>query len=221
MIKSFVSLCLWTVKFTRVSPFFVSTLELSSVTQSMGSLFATAWTATCQASLSITNSRSLLKFMSIESVMPSNHLILFLPLLLPFHPNIRVFSNASALRIRWPNYWSFSFSISPSSEHSGLILFRINWFDLLILGPNQMTPVNYSWVFPFPRCWLLAFPEGQALLRRTDHPEYLKWFLSPSLCWSPEGILLRYLLILGETGGATAGKPYDIWVPLPLLSSCW
>ena len=96
-------------------------------------LFETPWTAARQASLSITNSRSLLKLMSIESVMPSNHLILCRPLLcLPsIFPSIRVFSNESALHIRWPNYWSFSFSISPSNEHSGLISFRIHWLDLL------------------------------------------------------------------------------------------
>ena len=86
-------------------------------------LFATPWTAACQASLSITNSQSLLKLMSIESVMPSNHLILCLPLLLPpsIFPGIRIFSNESVLSIRWPKYWSFSFSISPSNEYSGLI----------------------------------------------------------------------------------------------------
>ena len=96
-------------------------------------LFATPWTAACQASLSITNSRSLLKLMSIESVMPSNHLIFCSPLLLltSIFPSIRVFSNESVLRIRWPKYWSFSFSISPSNEYSGLISFRIDWFDLL------------------------------------------------------------------------------------------
>ena len=95
-------------------------------------LFATPRTAACQASLSITNSRSLPKLMSIESVMPSNHLILCLPLLLPsIFPNIRVFSNESALRIRWPEYWSFSFNISPSNEHPGLISFRMDWLDLL------------------------------------------------------------------------------------------
>ena len=82
--------------------------------------------------MSITNSRSLLKLMSIESVMPSNYLILCLPLLLPLSifPSIRVFSNESVLRIRWPEYWSFSFSISPSNEYSGLISFRMDWFDL-------------------------------------------------------------------------------------------
>ena len=100
---------------------------------SVMSNFATPWTAACQASLSITSSRSLLKFMSIESVMTSNHLILCHPLLLPpsIFPSIRVFSNESVLCFRWPKYWSFSFSISPSNEHSGLISFRMDWLDLL------------------------------------------------------------------------------------------
>ena len=96
-------------------------------------LFVTPRTAAHQASLSITNSRSLLKLMCIEAVMPSNHLILCRPLLLlpSIFPSIRVFSNELALRIRWPKYWSFNFSISPSNEYSGLISFRIDWFDLL------------------------------------------------------------------------------------------
>ena len=96
-------------------------------------LFVTTWTAACQASLSVTNSWSLLKLMSIESVMPSNHLILCCPLLLPpsVFPTIRDFSNESVLHIRSPKYWSFSFSISSSSEYSGLISFRIHWLDLL------------------------------------------------------------------------------------------
>ena len=96
-------------------------------------LFVTPWTAACQAFRSFTISRSLLKLMSIELVTPSNHLILCHPLLLlpSIFPSIRVFSNESALRIRWPKYWSFSFSISPSNEYSGLISFRIDWFDLL------------------------------------------------------------------------------------------
>ena len=95
-------------------------------------LFATPWTASRQASLAITNSQSLLKLMSIESVMPSSHLILCRPLLLPpsIIPSIRVFSNESALHIRWPKYWSFSLNISPSNEHLGLISFRMNWLDL-------------------------------------------------------------------------------------------
>ena len=96
-------------------------------------LFATPWTAAHQASLSITNSWSLLKLMSIESVMPSNRLILCHPLLLlpSIFPSIRVFSSESVLRIRWPEYWSFNFRISPSNEYSGLISFRTDWFDLL------------------------------------------------------------------------------------------
>ena len=96
-------------------------------------LFVTPWIAACQASLSITNSRSLLKLTSIELVMSSNHLILCRPLLLlpSIFPSIAVFSNESVLCIRWPKYWSFSFNISPSSDYSGLISFRILWFDLL------------------------------------------------------------------------------------------
>ena len=93
----------------------------------------TPWTAACQTSLSIINSQSLLKLMSIESVMPCNHLILCHPLLLlpSIFPSIRVFSSKSVLRIRWPKYWSFIFSISPSNEYSGLISFRMDWLDLL------------------------------------------------------------------------------------------
>ena len=102
-------------------------------------LFAITWTAAHQASLSITNSRSLLKLMSIESVMPSNHLILYCHLLLlpSIFPSIRVFSNESVLCIRWPKYWSFSFSISPSNEHPGLISFRMDWLDLLAVQHNR------------------------------------------------------------------------------------
>ena len=101
-------------------------------------LFATPWTAACQASLSITNSQSSLKLMSTESVIPSNHLILCHTLLLPpsIFPNIRVFPNESALHIRWPRYWSFSFSISPSIEYSGLICFTMDWLDLLAVQRN-------------------------------------------------------------------------------------
>ena len=96
-------------------------------------LFATPWNTAHQASLSITNSQSLPKLMSTELVMPSSHLTLCRPLLLlpPILPSIRVFSNKSALRIKWPKYWSFSFSISPSNEHPGLIPFRMDWLDLL------------------------------------------------------------------------------------------
>ena len=94
-------------------------------------LFATPWTSACQAFLSITNSRSLLKLMSIESVIPSNHRMLYCPLLLlpSIFPSIRVFSNESVLHIRWPQYWGFRFSISPSSKHLGLISFRMDWLE--------------------------------------------------------------------------------------------
>ena len=116
-------------------------------------LFVTPWTAAHQAFLSITNSQSLLKLMSIESVMPSNHLILCCPLLLlsSIFPSIRVFSNESVLRIRWPKYCSFSFSISPSNEYSGLISFTIDWFDLLAvqgtlksLLQHHSSSINFS-----------------------------------------------------------------------------
>ena len=115
--------------------FFSNIFHFSSV-QSLShvQLFVTPWTAACQASLSITNSRILLKLMSIASVMPSNYLILCCSLLLPsVFPSIRIFSKESFLHIRWPKYWSFSFSISPSNEYSGLISFRMNWLDLLAI----------------------------------------------------------------------------------------
>ena len=109
-------------------------------------LFVTPWTAACQASLSITNSQSLLKLMTIESVMTSNHLILCHPLLLPpsIFPSIRVFSNELVLQIRWLKYWSFSFSISLSNKYSGLISFRINWFDLLAVQGTLRNLQHYS-----------------------------------------------------------------------------
>ena len=117
-----------------------------SVIQSLSriQLFATQWTATRQASLSITNSQSLLKLMSIKSVMPSNHCILCHPLLLlpSIFPSIRVFSNESLLCIRWPKYWSFSFNISPSKEYSGLISFRMVWLDLLTA--KRLSRVSYT-----------------------------------------------------------------------------
>ena len=103
--------------------------------------FATPWTAACKASLSITNSRSLLKLMSIKPLMPSNHLILFHPLLLPsVFPSIKVFSTESALHIRWPKDWSFGFKISPTNEHPGLISFGMDWLDLLAVQQYSPTP---------------------------------------------------------------------------------
>ena len=114
-------------------PFIEGQFSSAQFSHSVVSDSVTPWTAACQVSLSITNSQSLLKLMSIGSVMPSNHLILCRPLLLlpSTFPSIRVFSRESVLCIRWPNYWSFSFSISPSNEYSGLIFFRIDWFDFL------------------------------------------------------------------------------------------
>ena len=120
-------ICQWTVSFFH----FISQ-SISQSVQSL-SLFATPWTAACQASLSITSSRCLLKLMSIELVMPFIYLIFCHPLLLQpsVFSSIRVFSNKSVLQIRWPKYWSFSFSITPSNEYSGLISFRMYWLDLL------------------------------------------------------------------------------------------
>ena len=128
----------------------------SSSAQSLNrvQLFVTLWTAAPQASLSITTSQSLLKFMSIELVMPSNHLILYHPLLLlpSIFLSITVFSNESVLTIRWPKNWSFSFSISPSNEYSGLISFRFDWFELLAFtvmpptnGKSLSVPLSQAW----------------------------------------------------------------------------
>ena len=128
----------------RISYSFLLPLQDTLQGQSVQSLshvwlFVTPWIAACQVFLSITNSPVLLKLMSIESVMPSNHLILYHPLLLlpSIFPRIRVFPSESVLHIRWPKYWSFSFSISPSNEYSGLISFRIDWFNLLAVQGTQ------------------------------------------------------------------------------------
>ena len=138
---------------------FLSSVQLLSCVW----LFATPWTAARQASLSITSSRSLLKLMSTESVMPSNHLILCRPLLLlpSIFPSIRVFSNESVLRIRWPNYWSFSFSISPSDEYSGLIpLGGMSVFYIAsIVYMCQSQPPNSSRLQSFPASG--SFPMSQ------------------------------------------------------------
>ena len=139
--------CSWTLPKSYYQ-FMFSSVQLLSLVW----LFATPWTAACQASLSITNSRNLLKLMSIESVMPSNHLILCRPLLLPppTFPSIRVFSNESVLCIRWPKDWSLSFSISPSNEYSELISFRMDWLDLLaVLGTLKSLLQHHSSKAPF------------------------------------------------------------------------
>ena len=128
---------------TSASCSFSSVQSLSRV-----QLCATPWIAARQASLSITNSQSSLRLTSIESVMPSSHLILCCPLLLlpPIPPSIRVFSNESTLHMRWPKYWSFSFSISPSKEHPGLISFRMDWSDLLVIhGTFKSLLQHHSW----------------------------------------------------------------------------
>ena len=132
----------------------------------MSQLFATPWTAAHQASLSITNSWSLLKLMSIESVMPSNHLIFCCPLLLPpsIFPSIRVFSSESVLHIWWPKYWSFSFSISPSNEYSGLISFRIDWFDLLVV-PGTLKSLLQHHSSKASILWCSAFFMAQLLYK--------------------------------------------------------
>ena len=143
--------------------------QFSSVAQSWPTL-CDPWTAAHQASLSITNSRSSLKLWSIESVMPSNHLILCRPLLLPpsVFPSIRIFSNESALSIRWPKYWSFIFIISPSNVYPGLICFRIDWLDLLgvqgtlksLLQQPQLKSVSSS---------TLSFPYSPTLISIHDY----------------------------------------------------
>ena len=136
------------VEWSRSSAWLVWVGERLSSVQSLSRvwLFGTPWTAARQASLSITNSQSLLKLMSIKLVMPSNHLILCPPLLLPpsVFPGIRVFSTASVLHTRWPKYLSFIFSISPSNEDSGLISFRMDWFDLLAVQGTLKSPLQHQ-----------------------------------------------------------------------------
>ena len=160
-------------------------------------LFATPWIAACQASLSINNSRSSPKPMSIESVMPPNHLILCHPLLLlpSIFPSIRVFSKESALRIRWPKYWSFSFSVSPSNEYSGLISFRMDWLDLLAVQGTLKSLLQHHSSEPSILCCLVFFivqlshpymTTGKtiALTRRTFVGKVIFCFLICCLGWS-------------------------------------
>ena len=153
-----------TTKRYHITPVRMAIIKISSVQFSHAVVpdSATPWTEAHQATLSITNSQSLLKLMSIESVMPSNHLILYHPLLLrpSIFPSIRVFSNKSVLHIRWPKYWSFSFSfsISPSNDYSGLISFRMEWFDLLaVKGLSRVfsnnTVQNHQFFSSQPSLW--------------------------------------------------------------------
>ena len=133
--------------------------------------FATPWTVAHQPSLSITSSQSLLKFMSIESVMPSSPLILCHPLVLPpsIFPSIKVFFKESVLRMRWPKYWSFSFNISPSNEYSGLISFRIDWLDLLAVPPRDSQESSPTPQFKSINSSALSFLYGPTLTSIHDH----------------------------------------------------
>ena len=173
-----------------------SPIQFSSVAQSCR-LFATPWTAACQASLSFSNSQSLLKPLSMEPVMPSNHFILCHPLLLlpSIFPSIRVFTNESALHIRWPKYWSFSFSISHSSEYSELISFRIDWFVLLaVQGTLKSLPQHHSskalvlWCSAF---FMVQLSQPSVTTEKTITFDYMDlfqqsnlWFLICCLGWS-------------------------------------
>ena len=147
-------------------------------------LLLTPWTAARQASLSITNSQSILKLMSIEWVMPSNHLVLCCSLLLlpSIFPSIRVFSNESVFHIRWPNFWGFSFSISPSNDYSGLISFRMDWFDLLAI---QGTLKSLLWHHSLKASilWLSAFFMIQA-----SHPYMTTHIISPVYILQDTGV---------------------------------
>ena len=151
----------------------------------------TPWSTAHQAFLSITNSRSLLKLMSIELVMPSNYLILCRPLLLlpSIFPSIRVFSNESALRIRWSKYWSFSLSVSPSNEHPGLISFRRDWLDLLAVqgtlkSPTQFKSINSS---------ALSFLHSPTLTSIHDHWKNHSLDLT-DLCWQSNVSAFQYAI---------------------------
>ena len=182
---------IWTILWRQGS---CSTSDWFSSVQSLSCvwLFVTPWTAARQATLSITNSWNLLKLMSIESVMLSNHLILCHPLLLlpPIPPSIRVFSNESVFHIRWPKYWSFSFSISPSNEYSGLISFRIDWFDFLAvqgtLKESSPTPQ-----FKSINSLVFSFPYSPAL---TSIRDYWKnhTFDWTDLCWQSNVSAFEY-----------------------------
>ena len=156
-----------------VSQFSQSVSQFSQSVQSLShvQLFLTPWTTASQASLSITNSRSLLKLMPIEPVMPSNHLILCYPLLLltPIPPSIRVFSNDSTLRMRWPKYWSLSFSISPSNEHPGLISFRKDWLDLLAVQGTLKKESSPTPQFKSINFSVLSFLHSPTLTSIHDH----------------------------------------------------
>ena len=153
----------------------VNQVQFSSVAQSCLILYGPV--EACRTSLSITNSQSLLKLMSIESVMPSNHLILCRPLLLlpSIFPSIRVFSKESVLRIRWPKYWSFSFSISPSNDYLGLISFRIDWLDLLAVQGTLKSLLQHhsskASILPCSAFFIVQFSHPYMTTGKTQNPE--------------------------------------------------
>ena len=174
-------------------------INISSVrfSHSVVSDSATPWIAAHQASLSITNTWSSLKLMSLESVIPSNHLILYHPLLLlpSIFPSIRVFSSESALCMRWPKYWSFSFSISPSNEHPGLISFRMDWLDLLAVQRTLKSLLQHhsskasilqrsAFFIVQLSCPYMTTGETIALTRWTFVGKVMSLFLKCCLCWS-------------------------------------
>ena len=179
-------------------------------------LFLIPWTAACQASLSITSPQSLPRLMSIESVMPSSHLILCCPLLPPsIFPSIRVFSKESVLHIRWPMYWSFSFNISPSNEHSGLISFRMDRLDLLeVQGTLKSLLQHHS-----SKASILRHhkPLRLTLLRLGSHPRYLS-ALSPISYQSPQ-VLLPLCFIATSAAPVQALSIISLTLYLELISS--
>ena len=161
----------------QVDSLVLSHCESSFKFQSVQSLiFETPWTAACQVSLSITNSGSLLKLMSIQPVMPSNHLIICYLLLSSIFPSIRVFSNESGLHIRWPKYRSFSFSVSPPSECSGLISFRIDWLDLLAVQGTVKNLLQHHSAKAFKGLWRV-FSNTTVQKHQFFSPQLSLWFL--------------------------------------------
>ena len=211
----------------------------------------TPWTAAHQASLSITNSRNLLKLMSIESVMPSNYLILCRLLLLPpsIFPSIRIFSNESALRIRWPKYWSFSFSISPSNEHPGLISFRMDWLDLLAVQGTLKSLLQYhsskTWILRCSAFFVvqLSHPymttgKAIALTRWTFLGKQMSLFFNMlsslvitflprnksiliSLLQSPSAVILELPLKRSVTVSSLFAMKWWDYMPWSYFSECW
>ena len=195
-------------------------------------LFATPWTVAHQASLSITNSRSLLKLISIESVMPSNHLILCRPLLLlpSIFPGIRVFSSESALRIRWPKYWSFSLSISPSNEYSGLISFRMDWLDLLAVQGTLKSLLQHhsskASILRRSAFFMVQLSHPYVTTGKTLPVLFFRiWWKSfhDTLWWSLNSLISLGLSSTGSSVQAVCSQPLELLVApgCPLSRSAW